>query len=74
MRIPQFEHVAPTQLEEACSFLAAYDGNAVALAGGTDMLVKMKQRKVVPRYVVNLKKSRASMASIAMRTASRSAH
>lgn len=55
MRIPQFEHLAPTQLEDACSFLAAHEGRAVALAGGTDLLVKMKQRKIIPHYVVNLK-------------------
>ncbi len=55
MRLPQFERLEPKTLEEACSFLTAHGKSALPLAGGTDLLVKMKHRKVVPRYVVNLK-------------------
>src|SRR3972149_7677797 len=55
MRLPQFEHLTPTSLEEACSLLAAHGNGAFPMAGGTDLLVKMKHRKIVPRYVVNLK-------------------
>jgi CO/xanthine dehydrogenase FAD-binding subunit len=55
MRLPQFEHLAPSTIEEACAFLAAHGNSALPLAGGTDLLVKMKNRKVVPQYIVNLK-------------------
>jgi carbon-monoxide dehydrogenase medium subunit len=55
MRLPHFEYLAPGTVEEACSFLAAHQPGAFVLAGGTDLLVKMKTRKVVPRYLVNLK-------------------
>src|SRR3974377_988435 len=55
MRLPHFEYLAPKTLEEACSLLAAHPQEVSPLAGGTDLLVKMKQRRAVPRYVVNLK-------------------
>lgn len=55
MHLPQFEHFAPTSVAEACTLLATHGAAALPLAGGTDLLVKMKNRKVVPRYIVNLK-------------------
>jgi aerobic carbon-monoxide dehydrogenase medium subunit len=55
MRLPYFEYLQPKTLEEACSLLAAHSQEVSPLAGGTDLLVKMKQRRLVPRYVVNLK-------------------
>jgi CO/xanthine dehydrogenase FAD-binding subunit len=55
MKLPEFQYFAPKSVEEACSLLARYGEEASALAGGTDLLVKMKQRRFVPGYVVNLK-------------------
>jgi len=55
MRLPHFEYIAPRTLGEACSLLAMHPEEASPLAGGTDLLVKMKQRRIIPRYVVNLK-------------------
>jgi len=55
MRLPHFEYLQPKTLEEACSLLAAHPQEVSPLAGGTDLFVKMKQRRLVPRYVVNLK-------------------
>lgn len=55
MRLPHFEYIAPRTLDEACSLLAEYPREALPIAGGTDLLVKMKQRRIVPRYLVNLK-------------------
>jgi CO/xanthine dehydrogenase FAD-binding subunit len=55
MRLPHFEYLAPRTLDEACSLLAMHPGEAFPLAGGTDLLVKMKQRRIIPRYIVNLK-------------------
>ena len=55
MRLPHFEYIAPTTLDGACSWLAEHPKEALVFAGGTDLLVKMKQRKIVPRYMINLK-------------------
>jgi carbon-monoxide dehydrogenase medium subunit len=55
MKLPQFEYFEPKSLGKACSLLARYGVAASVLAGGTDLLVKMKQRRFVPGYVINLK-------------------
>jgi 4-hydroxybenzoyl-CoA reductase subunit beta len=56
MRLPALEHLEPTSLEEACRLFQEKGGEGVkALAGGTDLLVSMKQRVLTPRYLVNLK-------------------
>jgi 4-hydroxybenzoyl-CoA reductase beta subunit len=54
MRLPQFEYVAPRTLKEASRALLADGEDSVFLAGGTDLLVLMKQRLVQPGRVVNL--------------------
>ncbi len=55
MIIPEFEYLAPGDLREALDYLASHGEEAVVLAGGTDLLVRMKQRLVKPRFVVSLK-------------------
>ncbi len=55
MRLPQFEYFAPSTLDEACSLLVSQGRGALVLAGGTDLLVKMKHRRVVPSCLVNIK-------------------
>lgn len=55
--LPEFDIFFPDAVEEACSLLSAHDGgNAKVLAGGTDLLVSMKHRKAVPRYLINIKR------------------
>jgi 4-hydroxybenzoyl-CoA reductase subunit beta len=54
MRLPQFEYVEPKTLKEASKGLAS-DKRAVVLAGGTDLLVNMKHRVIVPTRTINLK-------------------
>ena len=53
--LPRFEYLAPGTIEQACSLLVQHRGNVKVLAGGTDLLVSMKNRKVCPRYVVSIK-------------------
>ena len=54
--LPQrFDYHAPTSLEAAMELLSIYGGEAKLLAGGTDLFVKMKQRLVEPRHIINLK-------------------
>ncbi len=54
-RLPKFEYVAPKTLEEAVAFLSQFNGKARPIAGGTDILLKMKRREAVPSYLVGLK-------------------
>lgn len=55
MRLPEFEHLEPESLEEALELLALHRGEARIIAGGTDLLVSMKQGLLNPAYLVNLK-------------------
>jgi CO/xanthine dehydrogenase FAD-binding subunit len=54
-RLPRFEYHAPTSLPEALDLLAKYDGKGRVLAGGTDLLVSMKKREVLPEHLISLK-------------------
>lgn len=56
MKLPQFEYFEPKTIEETSKLLLKHGDEARVLAGGTDLLVKMKHRQVVPRYLVNIKK------------------
>jgi carbon-monoxide dehydrogenase medium subunit len=55
MIIPEFEYLAPQSLPEACALLAQYGDSAKVLAGGSDVLVKMKDGLIKPVYLVSLK-------------------
>ena len=54
-RLPKFEYHAPTSLPQALDFLAKYDGKGSVLAGGTDLLVSMKKREILPEHLISLK-------------------
>jgi CO/xanthine dehydrogenase FAD-binding subunit len=54
-RLPKFEYHAPTSLPEALDLLGKYDGKARVFAGGTDLLVSMKKREVLPEHLISLK-------------------
>ena len=54
-RLPEFDYLAPKTVPEACSLLSKYAGRAAVMAGGTDLLVSMKKRKLSRQYVINLK-------------------
>ncbi len=55
MRLPNFSHYAPKTLKEAVSILADHGSLASVLAGGTDLLPKMKRRQLKPEVLVSLK-------------------
>ena len=59
MQLPRFEYFTPETMDEAFSILMEYGDKARVLAGGTDLLVKMKQRAltVLPEYIINIKKN-----------------
>ncbi len=49
-----FEYIKPQTLEEASSFMAEHS-SAKIFAGGTDLLVQMRNRGLAPRYLVDIK-------------------
>lgn len=55
MSLPRFQLIEKTTLAEACSFLQETKGAARLLAGGTDLLIRMKHRLLAPEFLVNLK-------------------
>ena len=54
--LPEFELVFADTVEGACSLLSRYGAHAQVFAGGTDLFVKMKQRRTVPRRLINIKR------------------
>ncbi len=51
-----FEYFAPRSLAEALEVLARFNGQAHVIAGGTDLLLKMKAGRLAPKVVVNIKR------------------
>jgi 4-hydroxybenzoyl-CoA reductase subunit beta len=56
MRLPYFEFHAPREVAEAADILAAARGDALIIAGGTDILPNMKRRQQVPKALVSLRR------------------
>ena len=56
MRIRPFEYHAPADLEEALNLLAEFGPNAKVLAGGTDLVLAMKHKTLLPPQVISLSK------------------
>lgn len=54
-RLPSFNYLAPKTIKRAISLLSQYNGQAKVVAGGTDLLIKMKKREVTPQYLIGLK-------------------
>ncbi|MHA1582351.1 MAG: FAD binding domain-containing protein [Candidatus Baldrarchaeia archaeon] len=52
--LPKFKYLQPKSLEEALELLDKYGEQAKLLAGGTDLIVKMKDGVVKPEYVIDL--------------------
>ncbi len=50
----EFDYLTPQTLAEAASLLAKHKGEAKILAGGTDLLVMMKERALTPKYVIHI--------------------
>ena len=52
----EFDYWVPGTLEEALSLLNQYGPEAKVLAGGTDLVSRMKWEKVTPAHVIDIKK------------------
>lgn len=55
MKLKGFEYLAPRALGEATALLQERGEKAALLAGGTDILVEMKQRKRTPECLIDVK-------------------
>jgi len=55
MYLPDFDYYAPESLREANDLLMRLGPSAKVLAGGTDILVKMKSGLLAPSVLVSLK-------------------
>ena len=51
----QFTYLTPKTLDEAISLHVSYGQRARYIAGGTDVLVKVKEGKLAPDYLISLK-------------------
>lgn len=56
MYLPDFDYHTPTTLEDACSLLVTLGPEAKLLAGGTDLLHKMKDGDFTPSALISLRK------------------
>src|SRR4030065_848318 len=54
--LPEFEMFFSRSVEEACALVAEHGRDAQIVAGGTDLFVKMKQRRLVPSVLINIKR------------------
>jgi CO/xanthine dehydrogenase FAD-binding subunit len=55
VQLPGFEYLEPRDLSEALELLDDYGADCAVLAGGTDLIVRMKQRLKTPRFLMSLK-------------------
>ena len=55
MRLPRFDYLGPDTLEETLDLLALHREDAKILAGGTDLLVRMKKGLLQPKFLISLK-------------------
>ncbi len=51
----KFEYLIPTSLNEAISLYESHAERAKYIAGGTDVMVKIKEGKMAPDYLISLK-------------------
>ena len=56
MVLPEFQYLVPESLQEACTLLGQHGPGAMVLAGGSDLLVKMKSGRVKPSCLVSLRR------------------
>jgi CO/xanthine dehydrogenase FAD-binding subunit len=52
----KFEYLMPTTVDEAISLLVSHGERARYIAGGTDVMVKIKEGKIHPHYLVSLRR------------------
>jgi carbon-monoxide dehydrogenase medium subunit len=54
----RFGYYEPKTIKEACNLLFQFREDAIALAGGTDLIPRMRRGLIAPNHIVNIKKIR----------------
>jgi len=54
VHLPRFDYLEPDTLEEALLLLTSHPDTGRVIAGGTDLLIAMKQRLQTPEYLIGL--------------------
>ncbi len=55
MPLPKFDYLRPQTTEELAATLAEHGADAKLFAGGTDLIVVMRDKLVRPKYVIDIK-------------------
>jgi 4-hydroxybenzoyl-CoA reductase beta subunit len=55
MRLPPFQYLAPRSTQEALEMIDRYKGKLKIIAGGTDIINRLRQRLLSPHYAMTLK-------------------
>ena len=50
----RFEYLEPETIEEALTMLNRYQGKSKIIAGGTDLMLQMRNKSIKPEYVVDI--------------------
>ena len=53
--LPEFDYIRPQSLTEASEFLAHHPNDARPFLGGTDILVRMRDGSLAPKFLVDIK-------------------
>lgn len=56
MYLPNFEYFQPDSIEETCQLLSQFGSKAKLVAGGTDVIIKMKKELLAPEILVSIEK------------------
>jgi len=54
--VNKFEYLTPNTIDEAISLLVSHGERARFIAGGTDVMVKVREGKITPQYLVSLRR------------------
>jgi CO/xanthine dehydrogenase FAD-binding subunit len=54
--MPSFEYLRPKSIDEAISLLESHGEKGRYIAGGTDVIVKIKEKKIAPEYLISLRR------------------
>ena len=55
MRLPKFEYFTPKTMSEALELMELKGAGSFAMAGGTDVMVKMSHGRLIPKAIINIK-------------------
>ena len=56
MGFPKFDYYAPENLDEALALLERHKGYARVMAGGTDLIIKMRRAVLAPKVIIGINK------------------